>query len=408
MVPLLLAATLAQAAPAAEAPPPAAWSWPTGTPVLYHVETQILTPRTVKYYAANNLDAKAIAVQGGADTSCTAAPEGKNWLVTCDLTWIRIAARAAEPKEQEEIDRIFAEWSTELTGADVSFVHTRDGKLREFDLHRPEQHTRLEGYVIESQRMVLQRMFAGFDLPLPEKDEDWKRGWTQKGGPAVMQLQVVSGTVGASVIEHTRQPDKWGLVSIASNGRGSLSPGGAVDSSGTMIIDVRVSGESLFDAEKGVLAYRDFTLDGRRTAASQQTGSNVEFFQASALQRVDAFTGDGTPPISIAASRAPKLDAAPPALPEGVALVPFAELGMQPLFVAGMPEAAKPLDLPLTKVTARVVVGADGKATEVKATKGYEALAAPTEDALRGAAFPARGAAYAVDVDVEWRPAEGK
>lgn len=403
----LLLASLAQAAPAPAAAPPAAWSWPTGTPVLYHVETQILTPRTVKYYAANNLDAKAIAVQGGADTTCTAAPEGKNWLVTCDLTWVRIAARAADAAEQQEIDRIFEEWSRDLTGADVTFVHTRDGKLREFDLHRPEQRTRQEGYVIESQRMVLQRMFAGFDLPLPEKEEDWKRGWTQKGGPAVMQLQVVSGTVGASEIQHTRQADKWGLLTIASSGRGSLSPGGAVDSTGTMIIDVRMSGEALFDAQKGQLVYRDFTLDARRTAASQQTGSNAEFFQASAIQRVDAFTGDGTPPISVAASRAPKIDVPPPAPPEGVAVVPFAELGMQPLFVTGMPEAAKPLDLPTTKVTARVVVGADGKPTSVTATKGYQVLATPTEDALRGAAFPARGAPYAVDVDVEWRPEKG-
>ena len=100
MVSLLLAATLAQAAPAAEAAPPAAWDWPTGTPVLYHVETQILTPRTVKYYAANNLDAKAIAVQGGADTTCNAKPEGKSWLVTCDLTWIRIAGRATQGGER--------------------------------------------------------------------------------------------------------------------------------------------------------------------------------------------------------------------------------------------------------------------------------------------------------------------
>lgn len=399
----MFALLLAVASLPAEAAAPVAWSWPAGTPLLYHLETQLLTPRTVRYYAAKNLDAIAVGIQLGSDATCTAKEEGKGWRVRCDLTWFRIAGRAAMPDDQEKLDRILEEWSRDLTGADVEWYQTKDGRLREFDLFRAEQRTRTEGYVIESQRMVLQRMFSIFDLPLSTKDEDWIRGWKQKES-ALMQLQVISGTVGASVIDHKRTADEWGFVAIETSGRGTLSPGGAVDSSGTKLIDVRVGGEALFDPTNGQLVYRDVALDGRLTASSHETGRDAEVFQAGAVQRVAAFGPDGEPPLPLSAQMAPKVDAEPPAPPEGIAVVPFAELGMNSFFVQGMPESAKSLQLPKNQVRARVVVGTDGAPTSVTVTRGYAALAVPTENALRAAKFPVRPAPYAVDVDVEWRP----
>lgn len=396
MSPLLLALSAAAA--------PVSVSWPTSQPVLYHLETQLLTPRAVRYYGAENLDARVLAVQIGTDATCNAKAEGKGWRVRCDLTWLRIAGRAADPAEQTKTDRIFEEWSKNLAGADVEFVIAKDGRFKEFDLlPNQQQRTRTEGYVIESQRTLLQRMFCAFDMPIPEGDDDWTRGWQQKNTSALMQLQVISGTVGSSVIEHKRAADAWGLVAVVSGGRGMLTPGGALDA-GTKLVDVRVDSEALYEPGAGPIVYRDFTLDGRLTSSSHETGTNAEFFQASALQKVDAFSGDGTPPLPISALRSPKLDVAPDPLPEGVALVPFDELGMQPLFVQGMPEGAKELGFPKTPVTARVLVGPDGKPTSVKATKGYAALAVSTQNALENATFPSRGAAYAVDVDVEWRP----
>jgi hypothetical protein len=80
-------------------------------------------------------------------------------------------------------------------------------------------------------------------------------------------------------------------------------------------------------------------------------------------------------------------------------------LKIDPFFVKGMPEEAKPLDLPKTVVRARVEIGAEGRARTVRAYEGFEVLATPTENALLAAAFPVRPAPYAVDVDVEWRPA---
>lgn len=397
---LLLVATAFAQEPA---PPPAAWAWPEGTPVLYHLETQLLTPRTVRYYASENLDVLAVGLQVGADATCSSKPQGKNWLVSCDLTWFKAAGRASAADEQAKLDRIMDEWSRDLTGARVEWVQTKEGRLREFDLFRAQQKTRTEGYIIESQRMALQRMFCLFDLPLPKAQDDWKRGWKQKES-ATMQLAVISGTVGASEIQHSRKADKWDYLTVDTVGRGTLAPGGAVDSTGTKLIDVRIGGEALFDPKAGLPVYRDLTLDGRLTVSSHQVGSDAEFFQASAIQRVEAFGKDGEPPLSIPAQRAPKVDLVAPALPDGVSLVPFADLGMQAFYVQGHPDGAKVLSLPTVKVRARVVIGADGAPTSVTVTQGFQVLATPTQSALERARFPARPAPYAVDVDVEWRP----
>ena len=50
-------------------------------------------------------------------------------------------------------------------------------------------------------------------------------------------------------------------------------------------------------------------------------------------------------------------------------------------------------------------IGAEGRARTVRAYEGFEVLATPTENALLAAAFPVRSGPYAVDVEVEWRPA---
>ena len=165
-----------------------------------------------------------------------------------------------------------------------------------------------------------------------------------------------------------------------------------------------MAGETLFDASSGMIAWRDFTLDGQLMVSAQEAGSSAEFFQTAAIQRVQEFPAPGDVPLTIAAQKAPKLAGAAPVLAEGLTLAPFAELGMQALFIAGMPDAAKPLSLPKTVVVARVFVAADGLPTAVKAFQGYAVLGGPTEEALAAARFPVRSAAYAVDVEVEWRP----
>ena len=396
--------TLVLAAHAASAPP--VWKWPAGEVQRFHIETEIGTPRGMRYLAANNLDARAGAVKLTLDTACTGRAEGKTQIVKCEFAYFDMAGKTWVADEAGKLDAILDEWAADIRASTIEMEIAPDGRVKTFDLKAAkEQSNRREGFVMEQQRVLLQRAFAAFDLPLTTDAKDWIRGWDQKTSSALMQLQTIGGTAGAFEIKHKHTGERDGLTVIESTGRATLSAGAAVDAStGGRLVDVRVAGESLFDSARGMLMWRDYTIDGRLTVSAQEAGRGQELFQMGAIQWVDTFPAPGEAPLSVAASRAPRLDGKAPPIPDGVALVPFADLGMQPLYVQGFPDAAKPLGLPPVKVKARVVVSADGLPTSIAAYEGFEALGAATQAALEGARFPAKGSPYAVDLDVEWRP----
>ncbi len=78
---------------------------------------------------------------------------------------------------------------------------------------------------------------------------------------------------------------------------------------------------------------------------------------------------------------------------------------MDALFIKGLPEAATALQIPTTRVRAKVAVDAEGRVTQVFPYEGFAVLGKPTEEALLLATFPKRGAAYSVDLELEWREA---
>lgn len=403
---MLLLSSLLLAAPAEAAVP--AWGWVSGQPVLFHTETEILTPRTNRYEALHNLDALAIRVHVTADTTCTPVPLGKSaWELTCTFAYVKVTGVSAARDEQAELDEILSEWSTRLLPTKVHLNMGKDGKWRTFDLEGLVRTDTRSALVNDTMRTLMQRVFAPFDLQLPPEGDDWTRGWTQKGVTPVLYLQTGSGTVGGADVKFTPRGEAEGLYTILMGGKASLSKGAALDSTGTQVLDTRIAGTVLWDMQKGMLAYRDFTTECYLTASSVETGSGAEYAQITALQRVDAFNADGSAPLPIAAQRAAKTDTAPMELPSGVPLVAFSELGMNALFLPEFPPEAKALGLKTATVSVRVIVGADGRVTDARLYKGYTLLSQGVEQALKAARFPVRGdAAYAVDVDVEVRSGE--
>jgi hypothetical protein len=401
---LLAFSSLASAAPAE--PAPFAWSWP-ATPSHWHVETGTLTPRGVRYWAVNNTDGRAGSVTARGDTTCTFAPAGKKgWNATCTFDWLQLDGDAIVAREQESLKKVLREWASDMQAATYTFTVTPEGRMKAFDVQSRERQNLREGFIIESQRQLAQRIFCFFDLPLGKDAADWKRGWTHKGENQVLKLQTVSGTSGASEVKRRRADDQFGLFTVVDDGRATLSPGGAVDSSGTRLIDVRLTGQALLDPTDGTLVYRDATLDGRLTASSMQTGSDVEFYFMGALQRIPAPGAPGAAPLSVGAQRAPKLAGVLPDNLKWSAPVPFADLGMAAFFVEGLPPEATAWQLKTTRVKAQVEVNADGTVAQAVAYDGFAVLGAPTQTALAAAMFPKRDASYSVVVDVEWREAK--
>lgn len=403
-----LLALLSIAAPPAAAGIPA-WNWPEGQPVMYHIESLVVRPRTGNPVAAKrNLEAYARELKLVADATCTPKAVGKSAVeVTCSFAYLKFSGRELMPGDQPQVDEILTEWSSDVAAGRVVLTMGRDGKMRQFDLQGLTMRDQRESTIRDNQRSVLQRAFAPFEFMMPEDPDAWKRGWEQKGGNALLLLPGTLGTAGAAALKHQPKGDYDGLFLVRTTGHASLSPGGAVEANATaLVIDTQVDSTTWWDVAAGLPVYRDLTLSGYRTASSAESSSGAEFYQVTAIQKVDAFLPDGKAPIPITAVRSPKYKEPAPELPAGTKSVPFAELGMAPLYLPDMPDGAKTAGLPTSVVKCRVLVNADGSVKEVWPYEGYVLLGEAVDPALRAARFPARAEPYGVDIEVEVRRGE--
>jgi len=405
---LLLAAAPANAASYATLTAVPTWTWKAGEVSRWHLETDLFTPRGL---GLGYVDPKGVNVQAQSgsthlvvDAECTASQEGKNTVLDCTFGYVSFSGKPLALPADERIPDIYAGMTEQLKSAKIEMVLSADGRIRSFDLQGVKRINAASGEVIELERVLLQRAFCLFELPLATEVDDYKRGWKQTASSALMMLPTTSGTTGAYDMRFTTGPVSDNLLPINTTALGKLSYGSATDSStGVRILDTTLTSQAEFDLALGRVVWRGVTIDGRLTVASNNAGSDVEFYQSSALQMVDVFLPNGAPPLSLMASRAPKRDLPAPDLTSGVPLVEFSTLGMQALFIPAMPPVGKQLGLPTTTLTARVEVDKDGTVTKATVFKGYEALAGACELALRGARFAKTGSAYAVDATVEFR-----
>ena len=384
------------------------WSWKPGEVTRWHLETELHTPRG---FALAYVDPKGVQIQANSmkttmviDTECTSNPEGKNTVLDCTFAYVKFSGDPWSLPADEKLPIVYAGISEQLKTAKVEIVQSADGRIRTFDLQGVKRINAMSGQVIEFERVLLQRAFCGFELPLATTTDDFKRGWKQTSTSALMMLPTTSGTTGAYDLRYTTGPVSDNLLPINTSGEGKLSYGSAVDAStGVRIIDTRLASQAAFDLTLGHVVWRGLTIDGRLTVSSTDVDTDVEFYQTTSMQMVDTFLPNGAAPLSVMASRAPKRDLPAPELSPGLALVDFATLGMEPLFIPTMPTAGRQLGLPTTSLTARVEVDKDGKVTAASVFKGYEALSGACEMALHGARFAKTGTPYAVDVNVEFR-----
>lgn len=380
-------------------------AWEPGKPVHYYLETDIKFGESTLAQARLNHEVRIYATSMRAEATCTPAALGKNTELSCTFSYLDFELEPSSGRSQAIADLVEADWEAYASAAEIDIVVAADGHIKSFDIDGMERKTLREGYLIEIFRAYFMRLFAPLDLRMTSDEKDWIRGWTDKNIGYLLSLPTSTGTSGAGTVKHFVGTERFGLVQILSEGRGTVAQGAAVDTdTNGGLVDLRVAAEGWIDPATHSLLFRGFSTDGQRLASSSAGTYEGFINQRSALQRVEAFNADHSPPISVLAQRAPQLSGKTPAAPEGVPLVEFASLGMEPLFIQGMPQVAQGYELPRSNVKSLVVVGAEGKAETVTVYWGYEMLAEHVERGLEQASFPAKGSPYAVDVAVEVRP----
>ncbi len=391
---------LITAATAADVP---TYQWHKGETVRYYIESELYFGAGIKASARLNVRTRIRDLKLRAEVECIVKAAGKVTELECRLPWFDLAGEPVS-EAQSRVDLVMADWEEFTKSVQIVIVIGPDGRLREFDCNGLPQGNIDEGRLSEQMRAYLRAAFSPLDMSLPTDPKDWIRGWQRKDLSFMMLLPYTDGTAGAGTLKMSHLDDRLGLALVSTEGRATVTQSSALDTSANgALIDLRLGGEAWIDMTSGQLLFSGFTSDGRRTASASTGAADQELAQSAALQRVAAFEPDHKSPISVVALRAPKADLPPPEPPTGAPVVPFADLGMSPLFIVGYPQVAVPYELPTSLVGARVVVDAEGVPSSFKAFRGYEALLEHVERGLKDARFPKRGGTYVVDVDVEVR-----
>ena len=396
----------------AAAPIPA-WAWPTEE-VKFHLETRLTTPQGTRYYATANQDAVAAQVHVSVDVACRATADGRDvWSIRCVPVHLHMDGVSAEGEPAEDLSLVLDDWERQLRSATFTLRQGRDGRVRQFDMEGLPRKDLRGARVIEAQRVLMLRAFSPFDLRLSDDPDAWVRGWEEYALSPAWQLPTQYGTAGTAILRFTPSHVDAELPSLRYAGRASAVVAvtlddltGAVAAAdrryGGALSTAWLSGSALFNPAAGVIEWRDLQMEVSQNAA--RAGSGGWLLQISALQRVDAFNANGSAPLSVAALRAPMLPGTPPADLLDGPLLAFAELGMNALYLPRVPKEAEPLGLDHALLRARVWVDGQGRVTRAVAFEGFEILAWPVEQALRGASFTARPEGpYVVDVEVDVR-----
>lgn len=289
MIGILLAASLASAAPA--------WNW-TATPVYFHAETQLTFLNGTVFQAFQNLDAKATNLNVSLEMGCTGKMDTGLRIVTCDMAWVKLSGTAKRSDEQEKLEKILAEWSQQMSAYRVVMESGVDGKLQQVSLENAPHNNQRESFVVERQRLVLLRLMSLLDLPLPKNDKDWQAGWKEKGWIPAFVLINTTGTTGAMRMTHKGGEPRNGYQFVATEGEATVSAGNDLDVGGTSLLACVLGGSTLFDSEAGMLAYRDYVMEGQYTASAGVSGT-VYYSQSATIQRVEALGPVGGLPPSL-------------------------------------------------------------------------------------------------------------
>ena len=303
MLGLMLGGSLALAVPA--------WNW-SDTPVYFHAETQLTLLNGLSFETFNNLDAKANTLSLATEMGCTGTVDAGLRIVTCKLAWLKLTGTAKRRDEQEKLEKILAEWSTQMVNYQMVMEMGMDGKLQQLNLDNAPHDNQRESFVVERQRLLLLRLLCLLDLPLPKDDKGWAM-WKEKGWLPEFVLMNTTGTTGAMRLRNQGAAEpRNGYLFVSTEGEATVSAGNDLDAGGTTLLNCTLGGNTLFDPQAGMLAYRDFVMEGQYTA-SAGVSANIYYQQSATIQRIDALGGAGALPPALKPGPLAAPVAAPPA-----------------------------------------------------------------------------------------------
>ena len=175
------------------------WSWE--GPKSYFIRADVRLNDDLYVMSRKNLEARANEFVVQLKTTCEPTltlRDGRRWEVECSFDEVSLLARPRRGDRVGVIGRIMEEWSTELeSDLFMRLVLTEDGRLVQADLQGKQGRNPRTMAIRATQREVMMRAFAGFEVPLPRSGfiEDGK-AWIRYGVPQSQRFVSVFATAG--------------------------------------------------------------------------------------------------------------------------------------------------------------------------------------------------------------------
>ncbi|MEN0065075.1 MAG: hypothetical protein AAGA48_23230 [Myxococcota bacterium] len=257
-------------------------TWDYAQPLRFGMQTDVVLPEMLWFASGYNKQARVREFSLGLVTECKLQTmTRKRSEIACVLTDVGIKAMSL-PQEKGLLEPILGELDARLTGITVQLQIRSDGSLKNIDIDGLDRRNRRFGRINENMRLVLTRVFAGLDLPLPKQSAE--SGWLQHHSWLV-SAPSVTGTAGVAEIVHKVIGRDGDRAFVASAGRGTVSPNDGVN-----IYRMRVESETTLDTATGQLVERNWTMAGHPTPSSliSQGFEGYPYLQRGRIVALDA------------------------------------------------------------------------------------------------------------------------
>lgn len=269
------------------------WNWPEDLVRRYKIEGKLTLPEATRFDAKENFNGWVLRVDLAVVIDCkpTATLGKRGWELRCDILE---AAVSALPMQEAigQLTPVAQEWAASLEEGWLQVVLTRDGKVRSVDLEGVDKRIRRMQDIQETQRLLLTRLMAAFDLELPKKGDDEDRGGWSSNQSLAFALPTNEGTLGGVSVDVTVDKQLQHLVTLGIAGEGTVGSG--TDATGSsnprILLSGQLKGEAVFDTQGGALVSNRYFMKARPTASSQQAavGAGFDYEQAVVLTALPA------------------------------------------------------------------------------------------------------------------------
>jgi hypothetical protein len=261
--------------------------WNKSAPVRYRAEVVISTPRGFRYLAPFNDNARALQTLVSTDLSCTGAPLGKGWEVSCAVERFSIQG-TGDGSENEVLKKVFASYEEIMAkGVRLEMEVKADGTFRTFDMEGVDKGLARQNDVAEQLRQLMRRTTSAMALPLP-KDGEGAKPWKSANIPMFYELHTMVGTSG--MVDHVLKLDGnvGETIMIVGEGSGNVS---TVESVGIGAYAMVGASQARFDPNMGLLAYSEFATTGNPGNQLGQSLTSAIYTLSGWVGRINA---DGT------------------------------------------------------------------------------------------------------------------